>query len=260
MKFRYGYRTKDNEKVEGVISATSREDVYAQLKREGRKPYMVEPLPGFLNRLSGISKRWIAIAILAFLATALAVALGRARTPAAPQSSALDTVLDSTLRRQPIGDIAIIDKGIREGWADVFTLEGDRFLASFAVPGTAPAIRSTTEEQIKKALDSGENGEAVSSPLQQKDLSSIEARQIRAMVSGLKQELREFVADGGTIKQYGRRLVQRQEQEIGYFNRVKNEIEGAAKSGMSAAALEALWEKRNASLRPMGIKLVPLPE
>ena len=67
MKFRYGYRTKDNEKIEGVISATSREDVYAQLRREGRKPYMVEPLPGLLNRLSGISKRWLAIGVLCAL-------------------------------------------------------------------------------------------------------------------------------------------------------------------------------------------------
>ena len=31
-------------------------------------------------------------------------------------------------------------------------------------------------------------------------------------------------------------------------------------SGVSAQEVEALWEKRNASLRRMGIKLVPLPE
>ena len=151
MKFRYGYRTKDNEKVEGIISAASREDVYAQLRREGRKPYMVEPLPGLLNRLSGISKRWLAIAVLAGVCVALAIAVGRVVLNA-PQPSAVEASLDAHTRRQPIGDVAIIDKGIREGWADVFTLEGDRFLASFAVPGTPPAIRSTTEEEILKAL------------------------------------------------------------------------------------------------------------
>ena len=256
MKFRYGYRTKDNEKVEGVISATSREDVYAQLRREGRKPYMVEPLPGFLNRLSGVSKRWLAIVILAGLATALAVALGRARTPAAPQASSLDAVLDSPLRRQPIGDAAIIDKGIREGWADVFTLEGDRFLASFAVPGTPPAIRSTTEEKVREALDH----EPSKHPNLPNIQTSIEARQILAMVSGMKQELREFIADGGTIKQYGKRLVQRQESELGYYHRAKAELDRAIAEKRGEDAINALIEKHNAALRKIGVKLLVLPE
>ena len=257
MKFRYGYRTKDNEKVEGIISATSREDVYAQLRREGRKPYMVEPLPGLLNRLSGISKRWLAIGVLAALATALAVALGRARTPAAPQASDLDTVFDSPTRRQPIGDAAIIDKGIREGWADVFTLEGDRFLASFAVPGTPPAIRSTTEEEIKKALSSDSSLIPRPSSL---GSASLEARQIRAMVAGMKQELREFIADGGTIKQYGRRLVQRQEAELGYYHRAKAELDRAIAEKRGEDAINALVEKHNAALRKIGVKLLVLPD
>ena len=252
MKFRYGYRTKDNEKIEGIISAASREDVYAQLKREGRKPYMVEPLPGFLNRLSGISKRWLAIVVLAALCVALAIAVGRVVLNA-PPPSALEASLDSPIRRQPIGDAAIIDKGIREGWSDVFALEGDRFLASFAVPGTPPAIRSTTEEKVREALDAP-------STEHQAPSTSLEERQIRAMVSGLKQELREFIADGGTIKRYGRRLVQRQEEELRYYNMVKTELEAAAKSGMSDAELEKLWESRNAKLRAMGIKLVQMPE
>ena len=253
MKFRYGYRTKDNEKVEGVISATSREDVYAQLRREGRKPYMVEPLPGLLNRLSGISKRWLAIGVLAVLAIALAVALGRARTLAAPQASTLDAVLDSPTRRQPIGDVAIIDKGIREGWSDVFTLEGDRFLASFAVPGTPPAIRSTTEEKLREALHCSPSPSTFTS-------DGLEARQIRAMVSGMKQELREFIADGGTIKQYGKRLVQRQEAELGYYHRAKAELDRAIAEKRARNAINALIEKHNAALRKIGVKLLVLPD
>ena len=252
MKFRYGYRTKDNEKIEGIISATSREDVYAQLRREGRKPYMVEPLPGVLNRLSGISKRWIAIGVLAGVCVALAIAAGRVVLNA-PQPSAVEASLDSPIRRQPIGDAAIIDKGIREGWADVFTLEGDRFLASFAVPGTPPAIRSTTEEEILKALSTKHHALSTRS-------ASLEVRQIRAMVSGLKQELREFIADGGTIKQYGRRLVQRQEAELGYYHRAKAELDRAIAEKRGNDAINALIEKHNAALRKIGVKLLVLPD
>ena len=255
MKFRYGYRTKGNEKVEGVISAASREDVYAQLRREGRKPYMVESLPGLLNRLSGISKRWIAIGVLAILATALAVALGRARTPAAPQASTLDAVLDAPIRRQPIGDAEVIDKGIRTGWAEFFALEGDRFLASFAIPGTPPAIRSTTEEEIKEALRCSPSPSNFDS-----GSASLEARQIRAMVSGLKQELREFLADGGTIKQYGRRLVQRQEEELGYYHRAKAELDRAIEAKRAQNEIITLVEKHNAALRKIGVKLLVLPD
>ena len=251
MKFRYGYRTKDNEKVEGIISAASREDVYAQLRREGRKPYMVEPLPGLLNRLSGISKRWLAIAVLAGVCVALAIAVGRVVLNA-PQPSAVEASLDAPTRRQPIGDVAIIDKGIREGWADVFTLEGDRFLASFAVPGTAPAIRSTTEEKLREALETQTLGNSTT--------QTLESRQIRAMVSGLKQELREFLADGGTIKQYGKRLVQRQEAELGYYHRAKAELDRAIAEKRAQNEISALVEKHNAALRKIGVRLLVLPE
>ena len=254
MKFRYGYRTKDNEKVEGVISAASREDVYAQLKREGRKPYMVEPLPGLLNRLSGISKRWLAIGILAALCVTLAVIIRSTPTPSAYTS--FDATLDAPTRRQPIGDIAVIDKGIREGWSDVFTLEGDRFLASFAVPGTAPAIRSTTEEKVREALDH----EPSKHPNFPNIQTSLEARQIVAMVSGMKQELREFLSDGGTIAQYGRRLVQRQEAELGYYHRAKAELDRAIAEKRAENEISALVERHNAALRKIGVRLLVLPE
>ena len=254
MKFRYGYRTKDNEKVEGVISATSREDVYAQLRREGRKPYMVEPLPGLLNRLSGISKRWLAIGVLAGICVALAIAVGRVVLNAL-QPSAVEASLDSLTRRQPIGDVAIIDKGIREGWSDVFTLEGDRFLASFAVPGTPPAIRSTTEEKVREALHSTPTPSTYTS-----GSASLEARQIRAMVSGMKQELREFIADGGTIKQYGKRLVQRQEAELGYYHRAKAELDHALKDRKGGNSVSAVLDRYNPGLRKIGVKLLVLPD
>ena len=61
--------------------------------------------------------------------------------------------MDDTTRRQIIGDTAIIEKGIRTGWADVFDLEGERFLASFAIPGVPAGQRSTTVDEIRKALD-----------------------------------------------------------------------------------------------------------
>ena len=76
----------------------------------------------------------------------------------------------------------------------------------------------------------------------------------------MKAEARRFTKAGGSIAQYGRLLVRRQEEEIAYYNRAKAEIENAQKSKIPEAQLNALWEKRNESLRQMGVKLVPMPD
>ena len=254
MKFLYEYRTPDNAKHSGVICASDREAAYAELKKQGIKPSRFAEAPGFFNKLFGKGKRWLAISVLGALCLALGLLITtykKENTTLHSTLSTLNSSLDDATRRQVIGDAAVIEKGIRTGWADVFEHEGDRFLASFAIPGVPAAVRSTTEEKLQEALHSSPS--PTSSP-------SLEERQIRAIVNGMKDELRAFLAQGGTVAAYGRKLVRRQDQEIGYYNRAKQEIDEAAKSGMSDAELENLWEKRNASLRAMGAKLVAFPE
>ena len=250
MKFVYEYKTSDNERREGQLSAASRDAAYAELKRRGIRPSKVVLAPGLLNRISSFGKRGLAIAVLAVLCLVLAIAVGRG-VLTAPQPSSVEVSLDSLVRRQMIGDTAIIEQGVRDGWANVFPEEGERFLASFAIPGVPAGQRNTSEEEIRAAL-----ARKVGST----EEDGIEARQIKAMVEGMKQELREFLADGGTVVEYGKELVRRQEQELGYYNRAKSEIEAAHESGMNPAQLTDLWNKRNASLRRMGIRLVSLPE
>ena len=67
-------------------------------------------------------------------------------------------------------------------------------------------------------------------------------------------------ADGGTIEQYGRRLVARQDSEIAIFTRTSNEIEQAVKGELSKSEIAELVDRRNEELRRMGIKLIPMPE
>ena len=247
MKFLYEYRTPDNAKHNGVICASDRDAAYAELKKQGIKPSRLNEAPGFFNKLFGKGKRWLAIGVLsALVIVAVAVIQSNNRTIRTIEQS--QNVFDSPMRRQVIGDPAIIEKGIRTGWSDVFSLEGDRFLASFAIPGAIPAIRTTSEEKLKEALDS-ETSTSV---------KTLEARQMLAIVEGLKQELREYLADGGTIAKYGRRIVRRQEEEIGYYHRVKAEIDAAVKGKTSGAELDRLLEDRNAKLRVMGIRPIVL--
>ena len=256
MKFTYAYKTSDGVRHEAAMDAESREAVFAALRQRGIKAIKVVAADGSKanGEIRGIRKRVVALAVLSALCLVLSAVMvfvfwgrGAARVRALP--------LDSTVRRQVIGDTAIIEKGIRTGWADVFELEGERFLASFAIPGVPAGQRSTSEEKLREALHSTPTPSTYTS-----GSDGLEARQIRAMVEGMKDEARRFVKAGGSIAQYGRVLVQRQEEEIAYYNRAKAEIEAAQKAKMPAAQLNDLWEKRNESLRQMGVKLVPMPE
>lgn len=67
MKFLYEYRTSDNAKHSGTISAASRDAAYAAIKVLGVRPSRVVEAPGFFNKLFGKGKRWLAIAALGVL-------------------------------------------------------------------------------------------------------------------------------------------------------------------------------------------------
>ena len=246
MKFLYEYQDKANKRHKGSLNAATRADVYAALRAQGIKPIRCEEAPGFFNLLFGKGKRWIAIIILAVACVVLAVIIHSTPTPSTYTS------FDSPIRRQIIGDAAIIEKGLRTGWADVFDAEGDRFLAAFAIPGTPPAVRTTTEEKLREALETQTLGNSTT--------QTLEARQIRAIVSGMKREINDLLKSDWTLREVGTALVNRQEQEIGYYERAKKEIETAAKSKMAPAALEELLDRRNDSLRKLGIRLVSMPE
>lgn len=251
MKFLYTYRTPDNRQHRDTICAASREAAYAALRSRGIKAGHVDEAPGFFNKLFGKGKRWIAIGLLAIV-TIVAIVLAFAykqEAESAPVEIA-NAILSAT-RHQVIGDTAIVEKGIKSGWAEVFAHEGERFLASFAIPGVPAGQRNTNVEEIEAALKRN---------VKASDLDSIEVRQIKAMVEGMKNELRKFLADGGTIVEYGQRLVWRQNEEIGFYNRAMREVESAQKAGRPQSEVLAIWEKRNRSLRGMGIKLVPMPE
>ena len=252
MKFLYEYQDKANKRHRGVLNAPTRADAYAALRTQGIKPIHCEEAPGFFNLLFGKGKRWLAIIVLGALCFVLAIVVGRG-VLTAPQPSSVEASLNSPIRRQIIGDAAVIEKGLRTGWAEVFDEEADRFLASFAIPGVPPAVRTTTEEKFLEALSTKHQALGTES-------ASLEARQIRAIVAGMKKEINGLLKSGWTLREVGTALVRRQEKEIGYYERAKKEIETAAKSKMSPEALEDLLDRRNDSLRKLGIRLVSMPE
>lgn len=247
MKFLYEYRTSDNERHNGVIRAASRDAAFAALKGQGVHPSRLVDAPGFANQLFGKGKRWIAIGVLAALSCVSVFVIRNLSR----QVRNTAVIFDDMTRRQILGDAAIIEKGVRTGWADVFEAEGDRFFASFAIPGMKAAVGTTNEDELQKVL---------CQTIGPAEKDGLEVRQIKAMVEGMKNEALAFVAAGGSLRQYGKRLVDRQEAELAIYNRAKSELDTLAKSGMNRQELEELWERRNDELRTMGIRLISMPE
>ena len=247
MKFTYQYKTSDGARHTDVYVAQTA--VYDELRAKGIKAFGVEPTPGMLNWIAGIlGWRVAAIILLMIAAVVFAVAYfnKKVESPAVE-----DSVFLAPTRRQIIGDSVVIEAGIKNGWSEVFPEEGERFLASFAIPGVQAGVKSTNVAELEKALKRKVE-------ILQDD--SMESKQIKSMVEGMKNELRRYIAQGGTIAKYGERLVERQEQELSYYRRIKEEIENAARSGIQDVEVEAKWKSGNAELRNMGIRLVPMPD
>jgi len=258
VKFIYSYNTKQNERREGLtISAPNRDAAFSELNRQGIRPYKLYPTPGLWNKVSSIGVRGLVIIVLVLIVGVL-VTVSLTQHKDIVQLEQKDEMreivteaITSKVRRQLIGDQGFIEKGIRTGWSDVFDHEGERFLASFAIPGVPATVRTTNvaalEEALKRKIEATES-------------DGMEARQIKAMVEGMKDELRRFIAAGGTIEQYGRRLVARQDDEIAIYTRTCNEIEQVAKGNADKSEVSELVDKRNGELRRMGIRLIAMPE
>ena len=253
MKYIYAYKTSDGTRHEGSMKAASRDEVFAALRKQGIKAIKVVAADGSKanGEIHGVRKRVVA-ALVAFVALGVGVVayFSGTRTGSDLGGSVKTSFQTDQARRQVIGDAAIIEKGIRNGWSDVFELEGERFLASFAIPGVKAGQRNTSEKEFTAAL---ENKCVVA------DSDSLEARQIKAMVEGMKNEARRYLAAGGSIVEYGKRLTERQDAEIAIYNRVKEEVE-KVKVSLPEEDFIQYWERRNDELRNLGIKPIVLSD
>ena len=248
MKYTYAYKDSDGKRHEESMDAASREEVFAALRANGIRPIKVVAADGSKanGEIRGIRKRVVATVVILTAAIAGVAAFWVGITTQA--SDPLLQFENEQTRRYPIGDAAIIEKGILTGWSEVFPEEGERFFASFAIPGVKAGQRNTTVEELTVAL---------SRRVEPSSGDRIEARQIKAMVDGMKAEARAYIAAGGTIVEYGKRLTERQDAEIAIYEQAKSDLEAARKS-KSKAELVAYWEYLNSRLRNLGIKLLSL--
>lgn len=239
MKYRFLYQTRDNRTVEDVVEAANRADAYARIRKRGIRPLRVigdDPKPVRSWR------RWTAIAVLALVCALSVSRVVRNGKGTAPSDSE---------RRQILGDQAIIEVNARTGWARCFSAAGDRTLAAYAQPGW--------EVDRAKLSDAASVAAALETDVEPTAGDPMEFRQIKMIVRGMKDELRAYLADGGTLEGYLERLHERQLAEVGCYERAAQDF-SVAEHRLGEDALYELWLKLNAGLREMGVRTLPMPE
>ena len=115
MKYTYAYKTSDGTRHEATMVAKSREEVFAELRKQGIKAIKVIAADGSKanGEVRGVRKR-VVTALVVFVALSVGVVAcfsgtrtGGDLTPSEPSFTT------DQARRQIIGDAAIIEKNIR---------------------------------------------------------------------------------------------------------------------------------------------------
>ena len=263
MDFVYFYKTSDGAKRQGEISAPGVEDAYAALRQQGIHAIKVVPRGLTPEGAQAIKRRWIIGTVLGAMVVAIAAGaafwtLGRWSVGATAYLRADGTTAEGAnkdraepmARRQITGDKRKISEAIATGAKFIFQNPAEAFLARYAQPGRAvtPAARPADEDFIR----------SLKAPIYAFPDEIHEHVELKRIVAGMKEELKMFLASGGTVKDYVERLEQRQQMEADYRAKAVRELAAILAKG-DAAASAAEWEKQNEWLIAMGIEELPLP-
>ena len=309
MRFTYTYRSSDGQRHTAEIEAESRDAAFARVRNElGIKPIKVvatgDHATGDGSGKSADSPRWGTFLVIAFIASVLFIALAAwwwaARSASAPYQPAPAQEPVTYTVNTPQGPITMqaaeplprqMIPGNRqriEGDRDsIFTNAAERLLSRFAEPGravAAPADARPTEAEFRACLRE---------PIRVASNELTEHIDLKRIVSGMKREMRAYLAGGGTVDGYLAELEKRQRLEISYreraeqkLNELLSDVNGqtdrstdgrdkrdppagrarspsAPLSGNTSDALKAAyayWLKANAQLQAMGIYPLALPD
>ncbi len=293
MTYTVTYRDKSGAKREEVLEAAGRAECFAQCKARGIVPMSVKDgarkvspkdggSPCGRNKLrpSRSAVLWRAAILAAILLAILGGVMWWMRgpshesqaasgnSPAAPQDQPITVVTPQgpvTLRvAEPLPRQAIPGnrQRIEDGRNSIFTNAAERLLARFAEPGRA--VAALPDERPTEA----EFATCLREPIKVAGTDFTEAVDLKRIVTGMKREMRAYIAGGGTAELYLSELVKRQKLEISYRENAEKRLaellngENAKPETRNQKLKTAYeyWLKANASLKSMGIYELPLPD
>ena len=246
------------------MNASSREEVFSALRANGIKAIKVVAADGSKanGEVRGLRKR--AVVALVALAAACAGVVSwwwAARAGRAPyQTAATSAALPQSglsPRHQIYGDPAVMEAFERGDFGDAMPRAGDRLLAVFAQPGRYMCPRGVDprrlETRTEAAFEAYARGElAAAADIEIADADSREVRELKQIVNGIREEMREYLANGnGTPRSYWRRLNERTTSEMQIYERTRRELENEKSPDV--------WDEKNAALRRLGLRTIPNP-
>ena len=270
MRFIYTYRSSDGQRRTAEIEAESRDAAFAAIRREmGVKPIKVTAVDAVMPGKSedpgkaGKYRRLVAGVLLLAVFVALAFLAWRGGLGRPPAQFTVDTpqgpvtyTYASPLPRQAIpGDRQRFD-GKRDS---IFANSAERYLSRFAEPGRAPAV-SDGERPAEADFEA-----CLGDPIRIASTDFTEVVDLKRIVTGMKREMRAYIAGGGTVSQYVSELAKRQRLEVSYRESAEKRLnvmldgQDDQSSGKAKKEAYSYWLKANASLKSMGIYELPLP-
>ena len=256
MKYTYAYKTSDGIRHEDSMNASSREEVFERLRKQGIKAIKVVAADGSKanGEVRGVRKRVVvALVALAAVGAGVVAYIGGERTGAA---TAADPAISSP-RHQIYGDPAVMEGLERGDFKDILPREGDRMLAVFAQPGKTMCAKGAnpfrlSAEQNAAFADYAKNELAHDQDVTIAAEDAREIRELKQIVNWLRGELRDYLANGnGTPRSFWRRLNERTIQEMRISERTRRELEKETS--------HEVWEEKNAALRRLGLCTIPNP-
>ena len=272
MKYRYAYKSSDGVRHEADIEASSRDEAFASLRAQGIRPIKVLASDGSKAngeiRFMGIPRRifYGSILSVAILAAGGTWMLRGSRKPAPPivitkvETKFEPSLETQSLKRQamplPRQEIHGSRRRIEIAPTNLFDTGLDTYLSAFAEPGRIADVKKTkplfaNPEELSSILDR---------PIHFTSDEYTEYIDLKRITAGIKQEMKEYLAGGGSSEEFFSALQERQNLEVAHREKALHRLNDLVGSCPEPAKAYDFWLKANAQLQSMGIYPLPLPD
>lgn len=150
-------------------------------------------------------------------------------------------------RMQIYGARERMEERMKNGERPLFRHASESFLAMYAVPGVPVPPVPVTKQLEADFLT------ALTDPIKITDEDSEDEAQMKEMVAGMKDEVKDYIKAGGTLQGFFDELDKRQQSEVNYRNEAQRMVMESLNQGDNDETY-ALWKKFNSHLREKGIK------
>lgn len=236
MKYVYTFKTSEGVRREAEIDAPTKDEAFSSLRDRGVRPIRLWEKPG-QHRVRVVLLVAGGVLLIGAL-IGVSWSFGRfSSKPAAGSDSG------TAIRHQLASQVSV----------EIFDQPAERYLALYAQPGRkVEPVKMTREllEDLNRFLL------RESTPPRSGDTG--DERELRRIVAAMKAEMRTWAENGVPLRDCLSRIIQRQNMEIGYREKLIADLGQLVKTGDDIAAYEH-WERANDWLESMGLETIPLP-